>query len=130
MARLLAALALCVLVSGAPARAHHSFAAEFDAAHPRTMRGTIASMDWVNPHSMLWIDVALADGRVERWGLELSPPNRLMRYGLRRDMLRPGDPITVKAYPARDGRHVASVQALELASGRAVVLDAATAVPR
>lgn len=130
MRRLLTAVGLWLLVAAAQAGAHHSFAAEFDATRLVTMRGTIALMEWVNPHSMLWIDVPGPAGRAERWGLELSPPNRLMRHGLRREMLRPGDPIVVKAYPARDGRRFASVQSLELANGLIVGLEAVSTAPR
>ena len=100
-----------------------------------TFTGTIVTVEWVNPHSMLWIDVRGAGGRpepldserrgLERWGFELSPPNALMRRGLRRTMLRPGDRITIRAYPARDGRRFASTQALVLANGRSVEMGPA-----
>ena len=105
-----------------------------------TFTGTIVTVEWVNPHSMLWIDVRGAGGRpeqldserwglerrgLERWGFELSPPNALMRRGLRRAMLRPGDRITIRAYPARDGRRFASTQALILANGRSVEMGPA-----
>ena len=110
-----------------------------------TFTGTIVTVEWVNPHSMLWVDVRGAGGRpepldserwgserwglerrgLERWGFELSPPNALMRRGLRRAMLRPGDRITIRAYPARDGRRFASTQALVLANGRSVEMGPA-----
>lgn len=95
-----------------------------------TFTGTIVTVEWVNPHSMLWVDVRGAGGRPEpldpeRWGFELSPPNALMRRGLRRAMLRPGDRITIRAYPARDGRRFASTQALVLANGRSVEMGPA-----
>ncbi|MDO8793464.1 MAG: DUF6152 family protein [Vicinamibacterales bacterium] len=135
MQRALLACGVALIVGSGQAHAHHSFAAEFDAARPMTFTGTIVTVEWVNPHSMLWIDVRGAGGRPEqsgserrgpeRWGFELSPPNALMRRGLRRAMLRPGDRITIRAYPARDGRRFASTQALVLANGRTVELGLA-----
>ena len=140
MRRALLACGVALIVGTGLARAHHSFAAEFDAARPLTCTGTIVTVEWVNPHSMLWIDVRGAGGRpeqldserwglerrgLERWGFELSPPNALMRRGLRRAMLRPGDRITIRAYPARDGRRFASTQALILANGRSVEMGPA-----
>ncbi|MGE0393959.1 MAG: DUF6152 family protein [Vicinamibacterales bacterium] len=116
------AVAVWLLAAAAVPRAHHSFAAEFDARRPVTLDGVIAVVEWVNPHSMLWIDVRGASGAVDRWGLELPPPNGLLRRGVRRAMLRPGDRVRVRAYPARDGRRVASVQSFTLASGLRVTL--------
>ena len=135
MRRTLVAIGVVLLAGAGQAYAHHSFAAEFDAARPVTLTGTIVTVEWVNPHSMLWLDVRGSSGRsgqpglerrgLERWGFELSPPNGLMRRGLRRAMLRPGDRITIRAYPARDGRRFASVQALILANGRTVAMGQA-----
>ena len=140
MRRTLVALGVVLLAGAGQSGAHHSFAAEFDAASPVTLTGTIVTVEWVNPHSMLWLDVRGSSGRseqwalerrgLERWGFELSPPNALMRRGLRRAMLRPGDRITIRAYPARDGRRFASVEALTLASGRRVVMGPAAGQAR
>jgi hypothetical protein len=106
---------LCAVTS--VVQAHHSFASEFDAARLLTLRGPIVIIEWVNPHAMLWIDVRETDGRRTRWGFELPPPNALTRRGVRRNMLRPGETITVQAYAARDGRLFASAQTLTLANG-------------
>ena len=51
------AVAAVSLATAIPGAAHHSFAAEFDAAKPVTIRGTINKMDWVNPHSWIYVDV-------------------------------------------------------------------------
>ena len=40
-----------LLVSVSPARAHHSFAAVFDASQPITVQGTVTEVRLENPHS-------------------------------------------------------------------------------
>ena len=47
----LAVGALLVAAAAPQARAHHSFAAEFDANQPVELHGTITKMEWINPHS-------------------------------------------------------------------------------
>jgi hypothetical protein len=77
----LAAVGLLVTMA-APALAHHSFAAEFDAKRPVKLRGTVVKMEWINPHSWIHMDVKdPVTGKVERWMVEGGAPNALLRRG-------------------------------------------------
>src|SRR5215510_13697830 len=73
----------------APLRAHHAFAAEFDAKKPVHFTGTVTKMEWINPHVWLHMDVKKPDGSVENWAFEAGTPNVLFRRGFTRKSLLP-----------------------------------------
>jgi hypothetical protein len=102
----------------APLLAHHSFAAEFDGSKPMDLAGTVTKVDWVNPHSWIYIDVKSDDGTVANWGLETGPPNVLYRGGWRRDTVKPGDAITVHGFVAKDGSHTLAARQITTPDGR------------
>ena len=102
----------------APMLAHHSFAAEFDGNKAVDLVGTVTKVDWVNPHSWIYIDVKSDDGTVANWGLETGPPNVLYRGGWRRDTVKPGDAITVHGFVAKDGSHTLAARQITTPDGR------------
>ncbi len=115
-----AILAVCagLLFAALPVVAHHSFAAEFDASQPITVKGTVTKMDWVNPHSHLMFDVKAEDGNVQHWSAECLPPNGLYRQGWRKDSVKTGDEVTVVGFKAKDGSNYMWAQSVTTADGR------------
>jgi hypothetical protein len=107
-----------LLLAAVPARAHHAFAAEFDAAKPIKVRGTVVKWELTNPHSWIHIDVKGADGKVATWMIEGASPNNLYRLGLSKESLPAGSDITVEGYQAKDGSTRAVGRNIVFSDGR------------
>lgn len=101
-----------------PLLAHHSFAAEYDAAQPITLKGTVNHVDWVNPHSWVYVDVTAADGKVTTWKCETAPPNGLFRQGWTKNSLKPGETISVEGFRAKDNSATMSARSVTTADGK------------
>ena len=115
-----ALLILGLLLAG-PALAHHSVQAQFDVHKTFTVSGTVAKVEWINPHSYLTINVKDADGKVQKWAFELGGPGALRRAGMSREDrggLKPGDEVTASGLAAKDGSTTGFLQELKLADGR------------
>jgi hypothetical protein len=115
------AFLLLVLVLAGPTSAHHSVQAQFDIHKTFTVSGTVAKVEWINPHSYLTINVTGADGKVQKWAFELGGPGALRRAGMSREDrggLKPGDEVTASGLAAKDGSTTGFLQELKLADGR------------
>jgi hypothetical protein len=119
MRKTLAIAAVCagMFFASRPAGAHHAFAAEFDAARPLLLKGTVVKWELVNPHSWIHLDVKGADGTVTRWMVEGGSPNSLFRLGFTKESLPKGTEIVVDGYQAKDGANRAVGKDLTFAKG-------------
>lgn len=98
--------------------AHHAFSTEFDAKQPVTLRGTITSVEWINPHAFIHLDVKGDDGKVANWAIEAGSPNTLVRRGMTRDSIPSGTEVVVFGYRHRNGSNTANGRDVTLPDGR------------
>jgi Family of unknown function (DUF6152) len=81
--------------------AHHSLA-RFDTRTAVRVKGVIAQVAWVNPHSILYVDEKRPDGRTERWAAEGPAGWQLDRRGIGKDVFKIGDAVEVCGYTLKE----------------------------
>jgi hypothetical protein len=109
---------LLLLSLGGSTYAHHGFVSWFDTTRATTVKGTVTSFDWTNPHAYIYLDVKDEKGNIEKWSAELGALGMLARSGWRRDTLKPGDEITAIGNPAKDGKPVMHLTKIVFANGQ------------
>ena len=112
------ALAVAGVLAATSARAHHSFAAEFDYDKQVMLKGTLTALAWTNPHIRIYFDAQDAHGAVAKWQCEGGTPNTHARSGWYKDTLKPGDTIQVEGWRAKAGSTTCNAQSVKLPGGR------------
>ena len=120
MKRLSSLAALCLALAPAAASAHHSFAAQYDANQPVTLQGSITKVEWMNPHTYFYVDVADDKGKVANWAVEGGAPNVLYREGWKPTTLKKGDQVTITGSRAKNGTNLINATSFKLPDGRCV----------
>jgi len=109
-------LALAAMVlAPLPALAHHSYSM-FDMTKTLALKGSVVRFKWQNPHSWIELDVPVGSA-TERWAIEATAPANLAQEGWKRTSLKPGDNVTIKIHPLRDGSKGGALAGAQLVDG-------------
>lgn len=113
-----------LLLAAAPLSAHHGNAA-YDATKELTVNGVVTEWIVANPHSLLKFDVTDDKGNVTHWIVESGAASANQARGVRltRQLLKPGDKVTVTLMPAKNGQPIGRIHRLVLPDGRLMVND-------
>ena len=113
---LVCALLVGLLAGSNPANAHHG-AAAYGVSHT-TLTATVTGFDWRNPHALIHFDATDEAGAIEPWTAETAGLVILIRAGWHREVLKPGDRITVTGRRALNGTPAMLLQRLAFSDGR------------
>jgi hypothetical protein len=118
MKRLLYRCAFVALFAATTALAHHSYAM-FDGERVETVTGTLAKIEWKNPHVFLWVYVpnAQAASGFDLYAFENGSTNVLARRGWSKDVIPEGEKLAVEFWPLRDGRKGGHLKQLTRSDG-------------
>jgi hypothetical protein len=92
-----------LLIGGAAAtgaQAHHGFGT-FDLTKDLTVTGTLTKVDFVNPHSWLYLTAVDANGQETNWRCEMRAATVLRRSGWSPEMFQNGHEVTITGSPDR-----------------------------
>ena len=83
-----------------------------------TLKGTVTEWIWSNPHCGILLDVTDEQGNVAHWGAEMGNPHMLSSAGFNKDLLKPGDKVTITGHPSRSGAPRVEFKNMVLSDGR------------
>lgn len=66
--------------------------------------GTVAKVEWINPHAFVWLYVQNQQGGHDLYAFENGSAAMLRRFGWTKDTLAVGEKVTLHYRPLRDGR--------------------------
>jgi uncharacterized protein DUF6152 len=115
-------LAAAFLFAGVSTRAHHGTGVAYQVDKLVTLKGTVTEWIWSNPHCGILFDVTDEQGNVVHWGAELGNPHMLSSAGFSRDLLKPGDKVTIVGHPSRSGAPRVEFKSMVLSDGRTLTM--------
>src|SRR5947207_9261659 len=92
-----------LLLSAVILLAHHGDAGRYEESLT-LLNGTVVELQFVNPHSLIVMDVPDDSGKAVLWRAELGGPAGLIKqFGWNKTTLKPGDKITVIGRRVKSG---------------------------
>ena len=97
-------------------QAHHGFGT-FDLQQDLTINGVVTKIDFVNPHSWLYLSAVGDDGQQINWRCEMRAATVLRRSGWSPEMFGNGTRVTISGSPDRNDSRSCYVSTITWADG-------------
>jgi len=118
--RLKLLVVIAVFLVATPTWAHHG-STGFDQKKPVHLIGKVSEVEWMNPHIVIHLEAAGADGKAATWLVNTVPPNVAMRLGFSKSSFAVGTEISVDGYQAIDGSNHVNSTNVVFKDGKAIV---------
>ena len=122
--RVLRCVVVCgCLMAAAPLQAHHSLAGVYDMKSEKEVSGTLAKIQFVNPHGSLTITAKNSDGTTTDWTFTTGSATALAERGITKvgpNALKIGEQLTVTFMPARNGAPLGALRTVKRADGTVI----------
>jgi len=99
------------------AHAHHSDAI-YDYEAIVAFDAEVVRYVFRNPHVTIFVETEYETGEKVEWEIETGSTPIMIRSGWSRDLLDPGQAVTIRAHPQRSGQRTAILNTLETTDGR------------
>jgi hypothetical protein len=116
------------LIVPASVVAHHG-AATFDTGKEITLKGVVTEWIWANPHCFLKFDAKDDTGTMRNWAVETQNPVTMLSRGFARSAFKPGDAVTVRLEPVKNGAPVGRMLTVLLPDNQTLVAASPTPSP-
>ena len=108
-----------LVVLGAPARAHHSFAEFYIEKDTVEIEGNVVQFQYKNPHAYLFVEAPDSFGMQHVYAAEWQSVSRLESDGITNKTIRPGDRVRIWGSPGRkEAEYRIRLKRIQLADGR------------
>jgi hypothetical protein len=127
--RTLGCVALWGLLASGTLQAHHSLAGVYDMKAEKEVSGTVAKVQFTNPHGSLAVAVKNPDGTSTEWVLTLGSASALAQKGIGKigpNALHTGDEVKVKFIPAKDGSPLGFLKTVTYPDGHVIIVSGGT----
>ena len=96
-------VAVAIVMAGVRSvTAHHAFSPVYDEKRTVTIEGVVTEFRFVNPHSMMTMEVRDDGGAVTRWVIEFAGRLNLSEVGWTADSIKAGERVSVTGNPTWD----------------------------
>jgi len=106
--------------------AHHSLSAVYDIRKTGEVTGVIKKVEFINPHGVMTLEVPNDDGTRTEWQLTTGSANTLSSLGFGGDgpnTVIAGDVVTIRYFPARNGKPVGFIRSITLEGERTIEFE-------
>lgn len=103
-----------VIASGIPAMAHHSDALYFDMTKAITLEGLILRVQWINPHSLIFLQSKNEKGELETWTIQGAGGVVVARKPELKERLKAGIWVAARVFPPRNPLYLDDTQTVLL----------------